>query len=560
MYQRNKKYNPKQQASVIKPDKGSVNVEDLIVLTSSNASEWREQLSLYFQHKDAEIGSFLKPGPNNAAPAYFQRPALRTAAAWEERRVAMGGGITEADIRKQRIVEWTKRDDDEIADQKLLKSWFPTILKTLSAEQREQLALAPTWEAVNLAQLPLELVDLIETTVVWGISGLSNTAQADVLFSFYTDKSRMTQQPNEATSDYVRRFKAIYSCLVSAAHPQRGDMPSAIRKCVQGLDKQRHTAYCASVSNAENSGVANAYPASFALIASKADIFADPYGHGRSASAPTATAPSRYAFACNFCSKDGHDESNCWSKYPDQLPPRFAKKAPQSDSKPSSEAKKSAEPAASTVSKSKKKRDKKKKNVTAYATAVTTSASAASVSGEAMNDLWGFTAFPVSVFVASHSDKPVNDRLLTLDSFANCSFCANEDLISDIREYSFGVKGATGPGQGTHMGLLPGFGACAHLPQAGVNALSIRDAYRYPNTVVQRESWTIHMSPDFDLTMLWDEENGHYSVLIDDDMLAAMKSAGQEVSQPQSVDVFASSIAQLERSYPKSEIKAAKEV
>lgn len=134
--------------------------------------------------------------------------------------------------------------------------------------------------------------------------------------------------------------------------------------------------------------------------------------------------------------------------------------------------------------------------------------SAVASNNEAIDDLWHFTANTISVTNAV-SFRETDPRLLTIDAFANFSFAANPVLLRRMHSRQFDVRGATGVGEGTHMGYLPAFGLAAYLPQAGVNALSIRGAHRFPNTINQLHSWVIDLSPTYDLVFPWDNEAGH---------------------------------------------------
>lgn len=74
--------------------------------------------------------------------------------------------INELEARNKRIT-----DDVEIN-----QGWFAIILQTLSVKQCGELALAPTWDVVYAARMPLELVNLVETTLVYHTAGLAATA------------------------------------------------------------------------------------------------------------------------------------------------------------------------------------------------------------------------------------------------------------------------------------------------------------------------------------------------------------------------------------------------
>lgn len=77
------------------------------------------------------------------------------------------------------------------------------------------------------------------------------------------------------------------------------------------------------------------------------------------------------------------------------------------------------------------------------------------------------------------------------------SLATDRTLLRALRPYKFQVQGATGLGNGSLMGTLPGFRDCADLPQAECNGLWVMEAYIYPNETEHGVSWTIHMTSDF---------------------------------------------------------------
>lgn len=113
-------------------------------------------------------------------------------------------------------------------------------------------------------------------------------------------------------------------------------------------------------------------------------------------------------------------------------------------------------------------------------------------------------------------------------------------------------------------GSLPAFGRPHTCPQAGVNVLSIRDAHRFPNTINQLHSWVIHLSPTYDHVFPWDDEAGHYSVLLTDEKLEEIEVAiADQKGLPGDSEqnrANSASVAEAERNYPKSEVKASREV
>lgn len=78
---------------------------------------------------------------------------------------------------------------------------------------------------------------------------------------------------------------------------------------------------------------------------------------------------------------------------------------------------------------------------------------------------------------------------------------------------------------GSLMGTLSGLGRAAYIPEAGCNGLCALDALCFKNTIVQAESWTIHLAKNFALVFHWNEQSGHYSLIYDDELIRQVENA-----------------------------------
>jgi hypothetical protein len=145
-----------------------------------------------------------------------------------------------------------------------------------------------------------------------------DTAQSDALI---TQWGKATHQgAKEDISDYVRRCRTVWDCLVAANHPRRGDEQSAIRHICHGLDQERYGGWKVDTANKEKPGAPDPYPSNFDNIAGDVSVFIDPFRLRQRRDA----AQLRYIYQCTFCNKDGHDDQQCYRKHPELMPAWFA--------------------------------------------------------------------------------------------------------------------------------------------------------------------------------------------------------------------------------------------
>jgi len=541
---------------MVKPK--SVSVDDLIELApnGSNYAAWRQRLSEYFAHENGYIGRFLVPKADGTFD-YVPRPPLRTPLEWAP-EFALIAGITDADKRKMQIDELTSRHRDEAEDLVTYHEWYATVLQTLPLICKEKLERSTNWPAVQAAGKPLGLIDLVKTEILLDHDGLAKSAQEDMLLRQW--QQCVQQKWSESIDDYVRRCKFVWDCMVSANHPLRGTKEAAIRAICHGLDPKRYGAWMAHTANEENGGAANAYPAEMGLIPTSVGRYVSESAPAAMASSSQRAPAQHYIFACSVHHTDDHTDEECFAQHPelrdyvDSKP--SALEATKSTVRQREQRSKSDKGASSGDYKGKAKgkpKSRKPRPITAYSTDVVPADSAAD--SNSLNSLWGFTAYTLVVSYSARLERR-HPRLVTIDTFASHSFAADRSLMRALRPYEFKVQGATGLGSGSLMGTLPGFRDCAYLPQAECNGLCVRDAYMYPNETEHGVSWTIHLTPDFSLVFLWDDETGHYSLIFDDDLLAAIDAA---LSSGTTLRALKATVAQNERDHPPSDVKAARE-
>ena len=500
-------------------DESSDSTPIMLSKTGDNYDAWIQKLSLYFMSENGIIGAFLIRPPGGGPRDYIPRQPAHDAEHWTLIQVA-NPDFTATDMRKLRMDDIQAQDKVMRADVSIYHQWYATTMSTLYIDHQDLLARDANWDVVSTARLPLALIELIQPVIVFGTSGLADTAAEDVLFTRW---NKVTHQvPNQSVIDYVRKTKAVWDCLVAANHPKRGNLASAIREVCHGLDQSRFRGWKVNTANRETPGAPDPYPATFDAIAQSVTSYIDPLQIRNQRE----VANQRYIYKCDVCHKDGHDRSMCYTEHPELAPDWWERRVTNTKSnKPSTDAK-SNKPYTDAKSDKKatdpKKKTKKKTNgkVSAYSVDIDHESSSAALG------LWGFTGYPVRVIYAV--DVNVRDpRAVCIDTYANHSFAANASLLRNMYAESYEVIGASGTGQGTHLGYLPGFDfrPAAYLPQSKANGLCVKDAHRYKNTIEPLVCWTIHINEDFDLRFEWDDDSGHYCCLFDDALLANLDSA-----------------------------------
>ena len=359
------KYNSK-FGGVSAKKSSSVDTDQLMKLRENNHMEWEKILDLYFTAQDPIIGTFLTPQADGTPQGYQKRPPMRTNEQWTALAAEELKFLQKDDIKKLRMKEWEEHTQLLNSDTENYKRWYALIMRTLSTSQVEELSKAAKWPQVNIDKMPLELVELIKSRLIWKIHGLPDTQAQDALLDKF---NTCVQAEREAITDYCRRLKTIYNCLLAANHPQAGDNRSLIRKAVRGLST-RYSAFKADTLNRDMRGETAAYPDDVMRVAELATMFAGQHyqPHG---------SKSITAMACSVCNKPNHDESSCWVKNPHLVPERFKKKAANE---------KAATDGGTTT---KKKHSKKNRQPNNKISAHTTRIIATTESSE-INNLWGF--------------------------------------------------------------------------------------------------------------------------------------------------------------------------
>ena len=180
----------------------------LLVLEPDGANHqpWRERLSEYFQSQDGVIGAFLIPGADGKC-AYVVRPELKMDAEWNAFQLKHPT-LTAADLRKYLLDDIRRAEDQSGEDTEIYHKWYADTLSTLSDRQKDILRRATTWTNISTNRKPLELIELVSTSIVFRSDGLSATAQQDILHAKWL--SATTQHQKESCDDYARRCKTVW--------------------------------------------------------------------------------------------------------------------------------------------------------------------------------------------------------------------------------------------------------------------------------------------------------------------------------------------------------------
>jgi hypothetical protein len=347
----------------------SVDTDQLMKLKENNHMEWEKILDLYFTAQDPTIGTFLTPQADGTPQGYQKRPPLRTTEEWSDLHAEELKFLHKEDIKKLRMKEWEEYTQLLNSDTEKYKKWYALILRTLSTRQLEELAKSQDWIQVNQDKMPLELVQLIKARLVWRVQGLPDTQAQDALLDKF---NTCVQADREDITDYCRRLKTIYNCLMAANHPQAGDNRSLVRKAVRGLSA-RYSAFKADTLNRDMRGETAAYPDDVMRVAELARMFAGP--HYSTPGTKTITA-----MTCSVCKRENHDESSCWLKNPHLAPSRFKRND------------KKCETGAEDHNKKKKnsKRGKPQKTAKQLAAHATSVVKGSTTESTEINSLWGF--------------------------------------------------------------------------------------------------------------------------------------------------------------------------
>jgi hypothetical protein len=208
----------------------------------SNALRWRATLNDHFASQYEFIGNFLED------KSYYVRTPW-TQEQWRVYQEAHHLSATQIVKQKAKRAEdfATTVEKDGAAYQKM----YATVMQTLSDKHKADLRRDPGFDAVQLARLPMQLVDLCQSVLVNKVSGLPADEQADTLLHAF---EMIHQLNHELIDQYVERAKASFEQLGISRVPDAPQLDAAIRRVTRGLARPRYTGFLVHLANTTRSG------------------------------------------------------------------------------------------------------------------------------------------------------------------------------------------------------------------------------------------------------------------------------------------------------------------
>jgi len=348
----------KSTASQVVRVKSKVDVDSLVMLREdgTNDPEWHNALDIYFQGKYEFIGFCLSD-----ENGYIVR-TMWTEEDFAEYQLLTGcTNVQLAAFRRQKVEELMEQRKKDLMS---YCSMYGTIKKTLHLNTMRTLREDPGFGAVEALKKPRELVALIRSAIVTQSAGLTAEAKGDQMIRRW---QKLKCGDREDAQDFCARAEELWNALTVANHPEKPELPSAIRFVTKLLTgNPAYGPYVADVLNKWQNPVTapGAFAASFATIPNVARRFVST--GPRHTHNPTQAFAYSTAEICSGCGSDRHTEDTCWTLHP-ELRPSWAEK------KPKGNAKQDAGEGAETKQKKeapkagKKKEKAKTKNMTAYA-------------------------------------------------------------------------------------------------------------------------------------------------------------------------------------------------
>lgn len=304
--QKKQKFYHTKPGTVKKSDRETLEV---LAADGANARSWRRTLHEVFEAEYGFTGTFLEDGH------YYKRKAWGPNR-WQ--RYKLEHHLDDSQLRRAKSNKAVDIEKQRAKDLEDYRKMYATVLRTLSDKQVSEVKRHRDWEAVSLKRHPLELVELIQEALVDKVAGLPHAEQMDLLMH---TMEHIGQRPGEDIDRYIERARDAYDTLVRDGHPSAPQLADALRRTIRGLRKPDYDQYKVHLINTTRGPAGEAaYPASWGEISRHVQLFVNP-----NPSSHKGQTVNRFAYACSFCSKDGHSIDECWKKHPDQLPERYRK-------------------------------------------------------------------------------------------------------------------------------------------------------------------------------------------------------------------------------------------
>jgi hypothetical protein len=401
----------KRDAPAIQPQQ-KVDTAALVALApdGSNSIRWKSTLHEYFSANYENIGTFLEDGH------YFVRVPW-TQAQWTEYQDTHH--LSDAQIKRAKFNQAEEHVKQIEKDAAAYHNMHAIILQTISEKQNAELSRDFSYDSIRQNRMPMELIDLCQSVLVNRVSGLPKEEQDDVLLLAFEG---ITMRGSETIDAYVERAKEQFRQLINARVHDAPSEFSAIRRVTRGLAKPRYTGFLVSLANSTRSG--GDWPRTRSDIVFRATTFVDPAGS-------QIVRRNMCAYSCNFCNKDGHEETNCWKLHPERAPKSVQKKSKASvaatDAVPTQPV---PSDAATVVADDSNPGKRKKKNKQKAGRKIGNMAAYPTRTSDNVDLLWGFSAYPVRVNIIAHSTRAEarDPRVVSIDTLANHNFAFNRSL------------------------------------------------------------------------------------------------------------------------------------
>lgn len=286
----------------------------------SNYIPWADALDAYFQMNYGLIGCFV-----NEPTGYYKRDAW-TPDKFAELQALVGYTDNEMrKVRRSKIDDFLKQRDQDIED---YSKMYGVIMNTLSLNSRRLLKEDAAYPACAERRKPLELIKLIKHTIVTQSIGKTADAQADVLIRRW---HLLKCGERELAEDFCARAEQLWDALTAAKHPEKPQLPAAIRYVTRLLvNNPKYAPYVTDVLNlAQRPATAGeAFATTFASIPTAARNFFSPVAtSSRFSHGPFAYDTQQ---SCPGCGSYYHTAEKCYTLHPELRPGHDSKPAADS--------------------------------------------------------------------------------------------------------------------------------------------------------------------------------------------------------------------------------------
>ena len=572
----------------------------LLNIDGSNSTQWKRAFSNYAISQYGSIATFLKTG------AYVVRDVESRAETAE--RLGLESNTTNKPIIDK---AWA---DDVSAMGKLQRQdaqdkikIFGDLSRTLTVDGEEAMEEHEDWTAVNTDSDPLRKLQLI--IKVHNLQLYSSLDREEALYRA-VQKYNLIQQ---ASGDSLSSFKDIFETMIQNIKSLDSDSAPSAKKAakhfIETMHPTAHGEFRSYMKNAIAAGSKQSFESITAVVAARKAFT----GTGVSSSSGTVSnsLPGAYTTEtdtpCPFCDRPGHDESNCYSKQraikkaKEETKSRSQKKAPK-DKAPPNKAPKGDHNKNSNKKGGKNHKGKTNKGKGYSAEVDSDEDDHKKFTQQDLTTAMFGLGYMFQIEDHQHQvrdatigrpqlespccdvnydyDMPTepevpaenqlildlslsysldfstdDPRCVSYDTMANHSFAFNPDLVDNIQDANFKLKGVNGKATGCQKGVLPGFGPVAITPNSGRNGLAGHEAEsRYHVVYRQNQYIDVKITSDFTVRFSKDPKSQFYTTLFTDEVLAQLRLVDQYIG---SNDSYVTTVAQRASDFSKRDVARA---